>query len=283
MAGGVFLGCENSTSTFDVQGHRGARGYLPENTIPSFLLAIEQGATTLELDLALTADTQLIISHEPWLSSEICLDTFGDEFNTNAASRYNLFKMNYADIQKFDCGSRSLPHFPEQKPRPASKPLLSDLLDTLTRLPAPIPINVEIKSRPSWDSLYYPTPAFIVDQLLLLLADYEYTTYTTIQSFDVRPLQYLQDQSNSIPLALLVSNAEDPVHKINLLKYPPDILSPHHTLVNEDLRQWTRDQQILLIPWTVNDPARMRTLIHLQVDGIITDYPDKLQAILAED
>ncbi len=271
----LICACNSPTPPFDIQGHRGARGYLPENTIPSFLLALEQGATTLELDLALSADTQLIISHEPWLSPEICLDSLGNTLSSDP-HQYNVFKMDYSTIRKFDCGSKTPDRFTNQTPMSLSKPLLTQLLDTLSRLSAPVPINVEIKSRPEWDSLYYPSPEFFVDQLLSLLSQYDYQDLTTIQSFDIRPLNYLQNKNIPINISLLISESEDPKIKLKEMTQTPHALSPHYHLVDKKLRDFTREAHISLIPWTVNDTSRMSQLIELEVDGIITDYPDRL-------
>lgn len=275
--------CHSPGPSIDIQGHRGARGHLPENTIPSFLLAIEQGATTLELDLALSADSQLIISHEPWISPVICIDSLGNPLSNDAPENYNLFEMAYADIQKFDCGSKPHPRFPDQTAISSSKPLFSQLLDTLSRLSSPMPINVEIKSRPEWDSIYYPSHEFFADHLVSMLSKYNYQDFTTIQSFDIRPLNYLLNKNVSVKIALLVSENEDPLAKIDQLSTNPDILSPHHQWVDADLRGFTHAKNMSLIPWTVNDTNRMSQLIDLQVDGVITDYPDRLVNLIHND
>lgn len=275
--------CHSPGPSIDIQGHRGARGHLPENTIPSFLLAIEQGATTLELDLALSADSQLIISHEPWMSPVICIDSLGNPLSNDAPQNYKLFEMAYADIQTFDCGSKPHPRFPHQTAISSYKPLLSQLLDTLSRLSSTMPINVEIKSRPDWDFIYYPSHEFFADHLVSMLSTYDYQDFTTIQSFDTRPLNYLLNKNVSVKIALLVSENEDPLAKIDQLSTNPDILSPHHQWVDADLRAFTHAKNISLIPYTVNDTNRMSQLIDLQVDGIITDYPDRLVNLIHND
>ncbi len=83
------------TPRFDVQGHRGARGLMPENTIPAFLLALDSGVTTLELDLAITKDRQIVVSHEPWMSAAICLDASGTTINQKEEKKHNIFLMTY--------------------------------------------------------------------------------------------------------------------------------------------------------------------------------------------
>src|SRR4029079_2360664 len=81
------------TPKFDVQGHRGARGLMPENTIPAFLLALDSGVTTLEMDLAITNDKQVIVSHDPWMNAAFCLDPSGKEIKEKDEKKYNIYQM----------------------------------------------------------------------------------------------------------------------------------------------------------------------------------------------
>src|ERR1043165_5710631 len=81
------------TPKFDVQGHRGARGLMPENTIPAFILALDSGVTTLEMDLAITKDKQVIVSHEPWMNSDFCLDPSGKPIRGADEKKFNIYKM----------------------------------------------------------------------------------------------------------------------------------------------------------------------------------------------
>ena len=114
--------------TFDLQGHRGARGLRPENTVPAFILALDSGVTTVELDLAITRDKQVIVSHEPWMSASICLQPDGSEIPGNDEKAFNIFEMDYSTIQQFDCGSKSSNKFPEQVKMKVPKPLLKDVI-----------------------------------------------------------------------------------------------------------------------------------------------------------
>ncbi len=113
---------------FDVQGHRGARGLMPENTIPAFLLALDSGVTTLEMDLVITKDKQVLVSHEPWMSAAYCLDSSGREIKEKDEKRYNIFQMNYDEVKGWDCGSKGNPGFLEQKKMKVSKPLLAEVI-----------------------------------------------------------------------------------------------------------------------------------------------------------
>ncbi|MFM8834550.1 MAG: glycerophosphodiester phosphodiesterase family protein, partial [Cytophagales bacterium] len=113
---------------FDVQGHRGARGLKPENTIPAFLTALDYGVTTLELDVVITKDKKVLVSHEPWMFSGICLTPDGNTILGKDEKRYNIYELTYEEVKKFDCGSIGNGHFPEQEKIKISKPLLSDVI-----------------------------------------------------------------------------------------------------------------------------------------------------------
>ena len=132
---GLLMSCNQPpkrlSDRLDIQGHRGARGLLPENTIPAFLKALEYNVTTLELDLAVTADGQLIVSHEPWMNHSICTDSVGGTIDEEAERSFNIYQMAYKEVKRFDCGSMANPLFPDQRPLNVSKPLLTDVFDAV--------------------------------------------------------------------------------------------------------------------------------------------------------
>ncbi|MFN7188669.1 MAG: glycerophosphodiester phosphodiesterase family protein, partial [Cyclobacteriaceae bacterium] len=113
---------------FDVQGHRGARGLKPENTIPAFLAALDYGVTTLELDLAITKDKKVIVSHEPWMSAAICTQPDGQPIEAKTEMTFNIYQMTYDEVKQFDCGSKGNARFPEQEKMAVHKPLLRDVI-----------------------------------------------------------------------------------------------------------------------------------------------------------
>ena len=113
---------------FDIQGHRGARGLRPENTIPAFLMALDSGVTTIELDVAITKDKRVVVSHEPWMSAEICLDPNGNDIPKKEEMKYNIYQMTYEQVKQFDCGLKPHERFPEQQKMKIHKPLLSDVI-----------------------------------------------------------------------------------------------------------------------------------------------------------
>ena len=111
---------------FDLQGHRGARGLRPENSIPAFIIALDSGVTTVELDLAITKDKQIVVSHEPWMSSSICLQPDGSAISEKDQKSFNIYQMDYEEVRQFDCGSKGHDGFPDQVKLPTTKPLLRD-------------------------------------------------------------------------------------------------------------------------------------------------------------
>src|SRR5688500_119603 len=111
----AYSGSSQYIPKFDVQGHRGARGLKPENTIPGFLLAIDSGVTTIELDVVVTRDKQVVVSHEPWMSVSICLDPAGSPLQPKDEKKKNIYQMTYEQVRQFDCGSLGNKNFPEQE------------------------------------------------------------------------------------------------------------------------------------------------------------------------
>ncbi|HKK74412.1 MAG TPA: glycerophosphodiester phosphodiesterase family protein [Saprospiraceae bacterium] len=267
----------------DWQGHRGARGLLPENTIPAFLEALKYPITTLELDVVITKDEQVLISHEPWLSPEICVQANGEEIPESEPPTYLIMDMDYEQIQTFNCGQQA-PGFPEQQPMGVAKPLLVDMIDAVEKycrendreLPH---YNIEIKSRKAWDGELTPQPERFAALLLAVLTKKGIVDRTCIQSFDVRSLEAVHQQRPQMTTAYLVGEPGSLASKLDLLSFTPTIYSPYYKLLSEAVVSDLHERDIRVIPWTVNDSEAMRQLVEMGVDGIITDYPNRIPAI----
>jgi glycerophosphoryl diester phosphodiesterase len=269
---------------FDVQGHRGARGLRPENTLPAFLLALDSGVTTLELDLCITKDGQVVVSHEPYMSAAICMDPAGQPVTPATEKGYNIFHMTYEEVKQFDCGLRGNEKFPEQVKMSAVKPLLRDVIvavedhiKSVTRYE--VDYNLEIKSSPEGDGEFHPHVEEFVDRVVDLADQYLPLERVVIQSFDVRVLKYAHTKYPQIRLALLVENMKSIDWNLNNLGFKPSIYSPYFKLIKKDHVRYVHDQQIRIIPWTVNDPEDMKRLKSWGVDGLITDYPDRASTL----
>ncbi|QXD14265.1 glycerophosphodiester phosphodiesterase [Rhodocaloribacter litoris] len=279
-----------ASPAFDVQGHRGARGLMPENTIPAFLKALELGVTTLEMDVVISADSQVVVSHEPWFSGLICSLPSGEPVPLSGERSYRIYAMPYAEVARFDCGSRGHPNFPEQRRMKAAKPLLREVIaaaEAYTQahgLP-PVQYNIETKSTPEGDGHFHPPPDVFTRLLYEVVKEAGIADRTILQSFDVRTLQYARAAGLPLRLALLVEARGDPGLAANLarLGFTPDIYSPDFRLVDEALVEAVHARGMQLIPWTVNDVEAMRRLKALGVDGLITDYPDRARFLLEAD
>jgi glycerophosphoryl diester phosphodiesterase len=265
---------------FDVQGHRGARGLKPENTIPAFTTALDYGVTTIELDLAVTKDHQLVVSHEPWMSADICRTPEGDEISQKEEKRYNLYQMSYAEVAHFDCGSKANDQFPQEEHTPLPKPLLQDVIvavedhiKSYTRYE--VDYNIEIKSWPEGDDKFHPKPAAFSDLVFNLLDQYLPLNRIVIQSFDLRVLKYWHEKYPQVRLSLLVENKSNAQVNLSRLGFNPSVYSPDFKLVSKRMVDYLHRKKIRVIPWTVNEDSDMLTMKALGVDGFITDYPDR--------
>ncbi len=264
---------------FDLQGHRGARGLRPENTLPAFLYALDVGVNTLELDVVVSADRQIVVSHDPWFSSRISSHPDGRPVTEKEEHSLRLYEMSYEEIAKYDCGARGNAEFPQQIPLPARKPLLSEVLALTAddgQPTDPVFYNIETKSTPEGDGTLHPDPKEFVSLLHAVLVGLKTLGRATLQSFDMRTLREAKTLDPDWKLALLVeptvSKTADEL--IAALGFKPEILSPHYSLVDETLVQWAHDKNIEILPWTVNDKTTMHELIEMGITGLITDYPN---------
>jgi glycerophosphoryl diester phosphodiesterase len=280
---------------FDIQGHRGCRGLLPENTIEAFLQALQIGVPTLEMDTVISKDCKVVVSHDAYMCHEICTQPNKEEINEGNEKQFNLYQMNYAEIQLFDCGLKPHPRFPNQKKQDAHKPLLRSVVQAVnkyiqkTARKMPVFYNIETKSKPETDLIFHPKPAEFAALLYEEIERCNIVSQTMIQSFDVRTLQWLKENNKPIRLSLLVEpqDEENPenlsfdfTQKIAELGFMPDIYSPFYKLVTPQLIDFARKNKIKVIPWTVNDDKEMLAMKELGVDGFISDYPDlAMQAV----
>lgn len=264
---------------FDVEGHRGARGLMPENTIPAFIQAIDLGVTTIELDIAITKDGQVVVSHEPWMSAAITLDSAGNPIKEKDEKKLNIYKMNYADIAQYDVGSNGNERFPRQRKMKVSKPLLKDVIMAVEDHIKgnglyEVDYNIEIKSAKEGDNIYHPKVNVFSDIVFNLIDQYLPWERVIIQSFDTRVLKYWHEKHPAVRLAYLVDNLNTIEENLALIGFTPAIYSPEFHLITKYEIKACHDKKMRVIPWTVNESKEMIALKAWGVDGIITDYPD---------
>jgi glycerophosphoryl diester phosphodiesterase len=268
--------------SFDLQGHRGARGMFPENTIPAFLAALQEGVTTIELDVVITADKQVVVSHEPYLSPEICLSADGKEIESE--KQFNLFKLTYAEIATCDCGYKRHERFPEQVKLKVAKPLLRDVIIQVedfikSKTKYEVDYNIEIKSVKGEEGISQPGVSEFSDLVIQLVDEYLPLERVVIQSFDMRVLQYIKKNYPTVRLALLIENKLSWEENVKQLGFVPEIYSPYFKLITEEHVRQIKNRGMRVIPWTVNETDEMQRLKVWGVDGLITDYPNRAKQI----
>lgn len=293
---------------FDLQAHRGGRGLLPENTLASFENAIRMGVTTLELDIAITAEGIPVISHDPALNPAYTRDASGQWIKAHEPLIRN---MTLEQVQSFDVGRLNPAHayareFPDQQPRDGQRiPTLAALFKLVKDLGArDIHFDMETKINPHYPANTLAPQAF-VERMLAVIREAGMTERVMVQSFDWRTLELLHRMEPRLRTMYLTMNS--PSYSTvkdgawtagHLLKDHGDsvprlvkasagsasgvIWAPNFNDLTPALLGEARALGLQVIPWTVNDKPQMLRLIEWKVDGIITDYPDRLREVMAQ-
>ncbi len=265
----------------DVQGHRGCRGLLPENTLIAFEKALDLGVTTLEMDLVISQDKQVVVSHEPFFNHEISTAPDGQSISKEDQHDHNMYKLTYDKIKTYDVGSKPHEKFPDQANQKAAKPLFKDVVAMAEahskRTERPLPFyNVEIKRVADQDNLFHPGAIEFAELVVKEIQSTGIKERIYIQSFDIESLQESKKIDPEIKLVLLIMNTKSPQKNLEELGFTPEVYSPYYQLVNKNLVTLCKEKGIKLIPWTVNKEKDMLAMLEIGVDGIISDYPDKL-------
>jgi len=264
---------------FDIQGHRGARGLFPENTMHGMISALKiDDLTTLEMDVVITKDKQVVLSHDPWFSSEICSFPNDDRLLPVDDQKYRIYEMTYDEAKKYDCGRRWNKAFPKQKPRSQHIPLLKDVIRTVREYCAEekrpdVNFNIEIKSNPDWDNFMTPEPVAFAKLVYDIIKESGVMDRITIQSFDVRALKAMHALDPQVKLVLLVEKDKDYKAQLAQLDFLPAVYSPNYQLLDKPAVDELHKMGLKVIPWTVNDSIAIMKTIELGVDGIISDDP----------
>jgi glycerophosphoryl diester phosphodiesterase len=268
----------NAQFSYDLQGHRGARGLMPENTIPAMIKALDLGVTTLELDLAVSKDGEIIVSHEPYMNPLICLTPEGKEI-PEGDRNHNIYQMTFEEVKQYDSGSKYHAGFPQQVKFHVTKPRLKDLFEVVEKyvtdhnLPKPN-YNIEIKSSPEGDGVYHPSPAEFSDMVYKLIDSSISWNRVNIQSFDFRVLKHYNQEYPEVTLAMLTTDSRKSQEQLKELGFHPEIYSPYFVALTKDVVSDLKGKGMKVIPWTVNTTEQMQNLLAMGVDGIITDFPN---------
>ena len=272
---------KDTAPTFEIQGHRGARGLLPENSIPGFVIAIREGANVLEMDLCVAKDGNLIVSHEPWMSHTICTTPEGNAISESKERQYNLHQMSTGEIQAFDCGMALHPQFPEQRHLPVQKPTLAEVVKVTEEVPllksdAKIRYNMEIKHRENLEPEYCPDAVTFAKTVIAEVRRLGIEDRTCIQSFSAEVLNAVHQQAPNMTTAWLTDSDGPVTAELAKINFKPSIYSPQWEGIDANDVHDLQQQNIRVIPWTVNEAEDLFAVMQMGVDGIITDYPDRL-------
>lgn len=302
------LGLSSLAQGFDLQGHRGARGLMPENTLPAFARALAIGVTTLEMDLAVTRDDTVVVMHNPRFEPEIARDASGDWLRQGSAS---VHSMTLDEVKTFDVGrlnpaSKYAERYPEQQAIDGTPvPTLAEVFELVEKSGnQTVRFNIEIKINPETPQLTR-SPAAFAGAVVDVIRAHDMEDRVVVQSFDWRALQAVQALAPKLKTSYLTVD-QDWLSNLQTGKagaspwlgnYDVDdfggsaarairaaggsIWSSYHEEVSAETIRIAQELGLSVNVWTVNDTARMRELIKMGVDGIITDYPDRLRKVLA--
>jgi glycerophosphoryl diester phosphodiesterase len=242
-------------------------------------LALNYPVTTLEMDVVISKDLQVVVSHEPWMSEEICLDEKGHSLQ---GKKINLYRLTAGEIRTYDCGTKAHPRFALQKKVVEHKPLLKDLLSELEAIKKSH-YSIEIKStieeeRDGFQPEYKKFSDLVMKEVLRILP----LKRVMIQSFDWRVLTYLHGVYPELRLVALRETAYTPEGVLAELGFSPAVFSPDWTLLTAMDVAFFHQKKISVIPWTVNSVEAIHKMIAMGVDGIITDYPNLISEIPKE-
>ena len=303
LIGGAVMGGK----AFDIEAHRGGRALLPENTLVAFANALSMGVTTLELDIGVTRDGVIVVSHERGLNPDLAR---GPDGNYVAPPGIPFVQLSLDEVKQYDVGrirpgSGYAAQFPDQRAVPGTKiPTLQELFDLVRRSgDENVRFNIETKIDPDHPG-QSADPARFVALLLDLVASAKFSDRVMVQSFDWRTLQLVQQRAPAIPTVYLTQQAGksptvspdkatvwtagfDPAeHGHSIPRTIKDaggaIWSPHFGDVTPASIAESHALGLKVVVWTVNKPADMARLIGLGVDGIISDHPDLLRQAAAD-
>jgi len=251
-----------------VHGHRGARAQRPENTIPAFRYAIQAGVDALEMDMAVTRDNVIVISHDPFLRPPVC---------SGPQPSALIHTLTLAEVRQWDCGSIRNPNFPTQQTAPGTRvPTLDEVFQLAEN--GSFDYNIETKSSPKHPE-YTPPPDEFARMVLAKIREYHLEKRVILQSFDFRTLLAMKRIAPEIRLSALTVDGTRPFPAI-ASEAKADIISPEFNLVTPEKAEAAHSAGLQVVPWTANTPKEWDPLIAAKVDAIITDDPAALIAYL---
>ncbi len=266
----------------EVEAHRGGAGLMPENTIEAMLNAVKMGVNTLELDVHISKDQQVIVAHDAHFNPAYTTKADSTELSKEEAAQLAFYHLNYAEISQYNTGRKVYERFPDQAKLNTCIPLLSALIDSVESYCArekcsPVHYNIEIKSNPELEAkALIPAYEQFADLTMQVLQDKNLGDRLLVQSFDPRSLNHVHKQFPTVNTAFLVSNKSDLETNLAQLNYVPTVYSPNFKMVDQQLVDACQKRKLKLVVWTVDQINDIQKMIELNVDGIISNYPNEV-------
>lgn len=259
-----------ASPSIEVHGHRGARGLFPENSIPGFRHAIRAGVDFIELDVLVTADNVPVVWHDPVLTHRKC---------QGPRRRVMVRELTLAQLKQYSTGGRVDLRFPQQRRLPGLKIATLDEVLALAPL-GHFRFNIEIKS-PSTRKMSALPAKLQAGVIAQAIRNHKLEERVRVQSFDGRMLQAVREAAPELPAVILHTGL--PVRFSTIARRAKaEAVGPYFRLVTRRRVQEAHDAGVSVIPWTANRPRQWLRLIRAGVDGIITDYPERLIGALKE-
>lgn len=257
-------------------GHRGCRGLFPENSLEAFNKAIELGVDGIEWDVVVSKDKKLIISHEPYLHNAYCLDGDGNEMTSSQGKEINFFELTAEEIQQFDCGTKLHSKYPEQQKVRTYKPTVQEAFEKLAL--SNITILFEIKSEEPDYGAYQPDPEEYADIIYKEVSSFEFKENIIFMSFDPKILEALHKLLPNFRYVYLTYKPFVSTKKfLKDISFKPYALGMYHPTITKRDINLLHAQNINVFAWTVNKENQAKKLVKFKIDGIITDYPDRIR------
>lgn len=273
-----------ATYKVDVQAHRGGMGLYPEESLAAMKNAVDLGVNTLEMDLCITQDNKVILSHDKYFHHRYATDPEGNPVKAEDPKVY-LYQIPYSEVVKWDVGMRENPEWPEKHCIPAVKPVASEVIRTVEAYVkekglSPVSYNIEIKSEETSsegvEGVNWPDYREYADRCVNMLDSLGLGDRLIIQCFDVRTLNYINEKYPGHHLSYLLGAGMQYEKSMAKLNFIPEWFSPEYRFVNAELMEKAHRDGMKVVTWTVDDPAEMRNLLDLKVEAIISNYPDRL-------
>lgn len=300
---GLSMWCAGAALAFDAQGHRGARGLAPENTLAAFEQALSIGVTTLEFDVVLSADGVPVVSHDTAPNPDLTRDAEGKWLQSRGKpfNQLSLEEIASLDVGRINPSSRYARDFASQVPVDGERiPTLAAVFERIKQLGAgQVRFNIELKLDPRRPE-ESPTPQAFVRAVMAVINSHGMASRASLQSFDWRVLQASAAMAPGLPRSFLsaqlprfntlADGAWTAGLKLTAFEDAPAMVaaaggklwSPHFSDLSQAMLARARSLNLRVIPWTVNEASDMSRLIDWGVDGLITDYPDRLRAVMQE-